>query len=292
MRLLGILFALLLQAASSTGGCQPPAPAEDSPTGAATEDSAAAFTHYDVTGDGWLSGTELDACACAHYDADGDGEVTAAEFREGYDSGAATHLRPPAERPESDEPAAGEGAMYGAGTAVEIEWRGGWYAGRVLEKDGSRFLVRYDGYSETWDEWVGPDRLRPSPAAAPESPGPAQPERAAGTEPTRELTGAATTAAEPPLGKYVCRQYMTTIGYLTLLPGGTYEVSGVTGRYRYDAGTGEVEWLGGSYEEWGWEGVYERVTRQPGDGRPDEDVVRLTSEADGLRINCYYMADQ
>jgi hypothetical protein len=295
MRFLGVLpVVLLLQAASISEGCQPPTP-DDAPSARApSEGPDAAFARFDVTDDGWLSGTELDACACAHYDADGDGEVTAAEFRAGHAPGAGTSPGPPMDQLESG----GEGAAYPAGSAVEIEWRGGWYAGRVLQDDapeegGRRYLVRYDGYSETWDEWVGPDRLRPAPAA--DSPRPTQPEPATGPqiEPrTSPSAGSPAVGEGPPLGRYVCRQYMTTMGYLTLGPGGTYEVGGVTGRYRYDAGTGGLEWLGGSYAEWGWEGAYERVTRPPGDGRPDEDVVRLTSETDGLRINCYYMADQ
>lgn len=81
------------------------------------------------------------------------------------------------------------------------------------------------------------------------------------------------------------------MGYLTLHPGGVYEVSGVTGSYRYDSGTGRLEWLDGSYAEWGWEGTYDHVSRPADDGRPDEDVIRLTSEADGLTIACYHMTE-
>lgn len=99
-------------------------------------------------------------------------------------------------------------------------------------------------------------------------------------------------AAGPPLGRYVCRQYTTTMGYLTLGEGGTYETGGVEGRYAYDEATGALEWQGGSYDEWGWDGAYEHVARPEGDGRPDEDIIRLHSEADGLRIDCYLMAEE
>lgn len=99
-------------------------------------------------------------------------------------------------------------------------------------------------------------------------------------------------AGGPPAGRYVCRQYTTTMGYLTLEEGGEYEVSGVRGRYRYDDATGAMEWEGGSYDEWDWDGVYEHVDRPADDGRPDEDIVRLTSEADGLKIDCYKMAEE
>lgn len=98
-------------------------------------------------------------------------------------------------------------------------------------------------------------------------------------------------AGGPPLGRYVCRQYMTTMGYLSLQERGVYEVSGVRGRYDFDPQTGAMDWQGGSYDEWNWEGRYEHVTRPAGDGRPDEDIIRLTSEAEGLKINCYKMAE-
>jgi hypothetical protein len=98
-------------------------------------------------------------------------------------------------------------------------------------------------------------------------------------------------AGGPPLGRYVCRQYTTTMGYLTLEEGGTYEVSGVRGRYRHDPQSGAMNWQGGSYDEWGWEGTYEHVARPEGDGRPDEDIIRLVGEADGLKIDCYKTAE-
>lgn len=84
---------------------------------------------------------------------------------------------------------------------------------------------------------------------------------------------------------------MTTMGYLTLLPDGVYEVSGVRGRYRMDPTSGEMTWEGGSYDEWSWAGRYEHVERPEGDGRPNEDIIRITSESDGLKIDCYRMAE-
>lgn len=63
-----------------------PEPAAAPSTGAGTGSTNAAgaaellFAQYDVTEDGWLSGTELDACDCRSDDANGDGEVTRAEF--------------------------------------------------------------------------------------------------------------------------------------------------------------------------------------------------------------------
>lgn len=49
---------------------------------------------------------------------------------------------------------------YRQGEWVQIEWHGGWYPGTILEVDGARYKVTYDGYSSAWDEWVEPSRLR------------------------------------------------------------------------------------------------------------------------------------
>ena len=50
----------------------------------------------------------------------------------------------------------------------EVEWHGEWWAGRVLERKEGRFRIHYLGYASSWDEWVGPERIRfpePEPAA-------------------------------------------------------------------------------------------------------------------------------
>lgn len=128
-------------------------------------------------------------------------------------------------------------------------------------------------------------------ACAAEPAADARPSEGTASAPVRENAAPAAQGG-PPLGRYVCRQHTTTMGYLALHPGGAYEVSGVRGRYRHDAATGAMEWDGGSYDEWSWDGTYEHVARPAGDGRPDEHVIRLVSESDGLKINCYRMADQ
>ncbi|MGE5492677.1 MAG: caspase family protein [Actinomycetota bacterium] len=47
------------------------------------------------------------------------------------------------------------------GDAVDIEWHGSWYPGSVLEvKQQGRYRIHYDGYDSSWDEVVGPDRIR------------------------------------------------------------------------------------------------------------------------------------
>ena len=106
------------------------------------------------------------------------------------------------------------------------------------------------------------------------------------------VSAAEPAAGGPPLGRYVCRQYTTTMGYLTLEEGGAYEVSGVRGRYAFDPESGAMNWQGGSYDEWGWDGTYEHVSRPEGDGRPDEDIIRIVSQSDGLKIDCYKMGEE
>jgi hypothetical protein len=47
------------------------------------------------------------------------------------------------------------------GDRLEVESKGAWYPARVLEEDGASLRVHYAGYGDEWDEWVGPDRVRP-----------------------------------------------------------------------------------------------------------------------------------
>ena len=43
----------------------------------------------------------------------------------------------------------------------EVEWRGAWYDAKVLRKKGERrWYIHYVGDDESWDEWVGKDRIR------------------------------------------------------------------------------------------------------------------------------------
>ena len=47
------------------------------------------------------------------------------------------------------------------GERIEVEWKGKWYRSHVLESMGNQCKVHYLGYDDSWDEWVGPDRVRP-----------------------------------------------------------------------------------------------------------------------------------
>ncbi|HLJ12559.1 MAG TPA: BON domain-containing protein [Planctomycetaceae bacterium] len=43
---------------------------------------------------------------------------------------------------------------------VKVEWQGTWYPAKILETNESEFLIRYDGYDNSWDEWITRDRIR------------------------------------------------------------------------------------------------------------------------------------
>src|SRR5690606_111510 len=82
-------------------------------------------------------------------------------------------------RPGTAAPTPAPAATVAAGAKVQIKWGNAWYPGRVLRVDGARYLVGYDGYGSTWDEWVDSSRIKadggPSPAPSPTAPAPAAP---------------------------------------------------------------------------------------------------------------------
>lgn len=47
-----------------------------------------------------------------------------------------------------------------SGDAVQVEWKGRWFGARILQANAGRYLVRYDGYDSSWDEWVTPARIK------------------------------------------------------------------------------------------------------------------------------------
>ncbi len=53
-----------------------------------------------------------------------------------------------------------QGGAHAVGARVSVEWSGRWYNAQILQAQGGRYLVRYDGYGSNWDEWVPPGRIR------------------------------------------------------------------------------------------------------------------------------------
>jgi hypothetical protein len=53
-------------------------------------------------------------------------------------------------------------AQFGEGDRVEVEWEkdGKWYPARIERGWYGLHKVRYDGFDESSDEWVGPGKVR------------------------------------------------------------------------------------------------------------------------------------
>ena len=43
---------------------------------------------------------------------------------------------------------------------AEVEWQGTWWAAEVMKTNGDSSYIHYTGWDDSWDEWVGPDRIR------------------------------------------------------------------------------------------------------------------------------------
>jgi len=50
--------------------------------------------------------------------------------------------------------------VYEVGAAVEARWRRRWYAATVREVRASLHRIHYTGWNDSYDEWVGSDKLR------------------------------------------------------------------------------------------------------------------------------------
>lgn len=74
--------------------------------------------------------------------------------------GAESAGTPSAETAEAKPTPSGAQA-YKAGMKVEILWGSSWYPGKILQIKGSMTLISYDNHSDSFNEWVTPDRVRP-----------------------------------------------------------------------------------------------------------------------------------
>lgn len=57
-------------------------------------------------------------------------------------------------------------AACSVGDKAQVEWKGAWYPATVLKTDGEECYIHYDGYASSWDEWVGPARIKLTSASA------------------------------------------------------------------------------------------------------------------------------
>ena len=53
------------------------------------------------------------------------------------------------------------------GDRAQVYWKGSWWPAQVVKAKGSKCYVHYDGYDKSWDEWVGPARIRITGPAVP-----------------------------------------------------------------------------------------------------------------------------
>ena len=65
---------------------------------------------------------------------------------------------------------------YKRGEAIKVKWGGDWYDGHIVSVQGTnQYMISYDGYSDGWNEVVGPKRLRARGKQQPKQPKQPQP---------------------------------------------------------------------------------------------------------------------
>jgi hypothetical protein len=47
------------------------------------------------------------------------------------------------------------------GQRVEVKYQDKWYRAKIIDVDGDQTQVHYAGFGDSWNEWVGPARVRP-----------------------------------------------------------------------------------------------------------------------------------
>jgi hypothetical protein len=53
---------------------------------------------------------------------------------------------------------------YDVNDKVKVEWKGGLYPATIIKAEDGKYLVHYDGYASSWDEWVTENRIKSSSA--------------------------------------------------------------------------------------------------------------------------------
>lgn len=98
----------------------------------------------------------------------GEGMKAAGDAMEqaGKELAAEANAAPPPPTPAAPSTAAPsaavpEGKVFGIGDPVKVEWKGKWWPASVIEvSQKGRWKIHYDGYDNSWDEWVGPERIQ------------------------------------------------------------------------------------------------------------------------------------
>ena len=50
---------------------------------------------------------------------------------------------------------------FSVGQRVKVEWNGEWWDASVVKVEPNSFFITYEGFDSSWDEWVGPSRIKP-----------------------------------------------------------------------------------------------------------------------------------
>ncbi len=79
---------------------------------------------------------------------------------------AAAAAAPSASAPAKGGPAkpvasASKKAAYSVGAKVSVLWGNRWWNATVLSVKGDKYLIHYDGWASSWDEWVTSARMKP-----------------------------------------------------------------------------------------------------------------------------------
>lgn len=49
---------------------------------------------------------------------------------------------------------------YKVGDSIKVLWKSTWYDASIVAAKKNKYKIHYDGYNESWDEWVGKDRMK------------------------------------------------------------------------------------------------------------------------------------
>ena len=53
-----------------------------------------------------------------------------------------------------------KGMAFKAGQKVEVEWKSTYYPAKIKSLKGGKYCITYIGWESSWDECVGPKRVR------------------------------------------------------------------------------------------------------------------------------------
>lgn len=79
----------------------------------------------------------------------------------GYSTANPANPAQPVAAPRSNPAPSNVAALpYGLGDSVLVLWKQKWYVATVIRLGGEKVKIHYDGYEDSWDEWVDGARIR------------------------------------------------------------------------------------------------------------------------------------